>query len=24
MLKGFGADYRTYRGDTWALFPGLF
>jgi protein-S-isoprenylcysteine O-methyltransferase Ste14 len=24
MLKGFGADYRTYRGETWALFPGLF
>ncbi len=24
LLKGFGADYRTYRSETWALFPGLF
>jgi protein-S-isoprenylcysteine O-methyltransferase Ste14 len=24
LLKGLGADYRAYRGETWALFPGLF
>lgn len=24
LLKGFGANYRAYRGETWALFPGLF
>jgi len=24
LLKGFGEDYRVYRGETWALFLGLF
>lgn len=24
LLSGLGADYRAYRGETWALFPGLF
>ena len=24
LLKAFGAEYRDYRGGTWALLPGLF